>query len=499
MKDKGRVVFIGAGCGRYDLITLRGLKALSECDVVVYDSLTDKRLLDFCSVNSEKICVGKRAGRHSESQENINKILVEKAMEGKTVARLKGGDPFVFGRGGEEIQALQKYNILYSIIPGISSSIAAAELSGIPVTHREISRSFHVITGHTSENLLCENLDRYAKLDGTLVFLMGLSNIENIADGLIKNGMSKEISTAVISKCDSPKQRIVKSKLGEISRKVKDEGIEPPAVIVVGETVGLDFLPSYKLPLEHISVAVTSTVMTSEKLIYFLEKEGAYAHRICGLEISEIYENPAFDRALEQLDKYEWLVFTSPNGVDIFFDRLRRNKFDVRKLGQIKFAAIGSGTAEILESFGIYPDLIPREFTTECLANTMAGQVGKDEKILILRSKEGSPVLTEILSQKGISYSDIHIYEPVYSHNENPCFVEDDYLVFSSAGGVRNFFDSGNTVCDKTVIICIGSVTAVALKEYNISDFKIPREYSAKGIVSLIKEEENAKIQTFEG
>lgn len=494
MNGKGRVILIGAGCGRYDLITLRGINALKECDTVVYDSLIDERLLDFCPKNAEKICVGKRAGRHSANQENINKLLAEKALQGRTVARLKGGDPFVFGRGGEEIQLLQKYNILYSIIPGISSSTASAELAGIPVTHRDISRSFHVITGHTSRDILCENLDSYAKLDGTLVFLMGLSNLEGIAEGLIQNGMSGDIPAAVISKCDSPNQRTVRARLCEISNAVKRERLEPPAVIVVGETADFDFSPSFKLPLENISVAVTSTAKTSEKLIKLLEKEGAYARRLCGLEVREICENPAFDDALNNVCEYDWLVFTSPNGAEFFFDRLRRQRIDVRKLGQIKLAAIGVGTAEILESFGLYPELVPNEFTTECLAKTLAEQVSTEEKILILRSAEGSPRLTEILSERGVSYNDIHIYEPVYSEGENPFQAEYDYLIFTSASGVRNFFKSGHTVGDETNIICIGRITADALKEYNISDFMIPEEYSAEGIVNLIKEEENAKI-----
>ena len=220
MNKNGRVYLVGAGCGDYDLITVRGQRILEKCDVVVYDFLIDSRLLDYVPENAERICVGKRAGCHSESQENINALLVKKAMEGKNVVRLKGGDSFVFGRGGEEIQALRLHDIEYSIIPGISSAIAVPELAGIPVTQRKVSRSFHVITGHTADDLLPMNMNVYAKLDGTLVFLMALKNIEKISEMLILNGKSENTPAAVISNGAGEKQQIVRSNLKNIAHEV---------------------------------------------------------------------------------------------------------------------------------------------------------------------------------------------------------------------------------------------------------------------------------------
>lgn len=284
----GRVIIAGAGCGDYDLITMRGYGALKSCDVVIYDSLIDSRLLDFCKDGAERICVGKRAGRHSSTQEEINALLVEKAAEGGVVLRLKGGDPFVFGRGGEEITALKAAGIPYSLIPGVTSSVAVPELAGIPVSHRGLSRSFHVITGHTANDLLPEHFESYAKCGGTLIFLMGLRNLPEIAGRLIENGMGEKTPAAVISKGATPEQRAVKGCLGDIAEKVKREDLPAPAVIIVGETAGLDLSPTYLPPLYGVSVAVTATKGLSRRLIKSLNALGAYAHRCGGFELREL-------------------------------------------------------------------------------------------------------------------------------------------------------------------------------------------------------------------
>lgn len=293
----GKVYLVGAGCGEYDLITLRGMNILKRCEVLVYDSLIDENLPDFAPQDSEKICVGKRSGHHSETQENINKILVGKALEGKIVVRLKGGDPFVFGRGGEEIAELKKNNIPYDIIPAVSSCIAIPELAGIPVTHRKISRSFHVITGHP----LPENLEYYAESDGTLVFLMGLNNIRRITEGLISGGMRKDMPCAVIS----GNHRITDT-LENISD--KSGSIKAPAVIVIGETAGFDFMPDKK------SITITGTKRFTEKLYSELIRLNMNIKILDYVKIHEYKNNPDFDNALKNTDKYDMLVLTSING-----------------------------------------------------------------------------------------------------------------------------------------------------------------------------------------
>ncbi|MBQ1904153.1 MAG: uroporphyrinogen-III C-methyltransferase, partial [Ruminococcus sp.] len=271
----GRVYLVGAGCGDFDLITVRGRLLLEVCDTVVYDSLIDDRLLSFVRKECEKICVGKRSGRHSETQENINRILVEKAKEGKLVVRLKGGDPFVFGRGGEEILALKKENIEYTVVPGVTSAVAVPELAGIPVTHRELSRSFHVITGHTKDDFSPDRFSAYARLDGTLVFLMGLSHLNDIACELIKYGKKNDTPAAVISNGASRSQRIVKGTLKSIYSDAVSAGLTSPAVIVIGDTVRFDFSENITAPLKNVTVTVTGTKSFVMKLSDKLTAQGA--------------------------------------------------------------------------------------------------------------------------------------------------------------------------------------------------------------------------------
>ena len=255
MSGTGKVILVGAGCGDYDLITLRGKKLIERCDVIVYDSLIDDRILSFAPENAERICVGKRAGHHSETQDNINKLLVDMAAEGKTVVRLKGGDPFVFGRGGEEALALRENDIEFSVVPGISSAIAVPELAGIPVTHRQVSRSLHIITGHTSDEK--EDFYVYTGLNGTIVFLMGLGRLDQIAQELIQNGKNKNTPVAIISNGASANQRIIKGTLENIAKISRIEKAEAPAVIVVGEVADFDLRPTEKHPLSDVMVTVT--------------------------------------------------------------------------------------------------------------------------------------------------------------------------------------------------------------------------------------------------
>ena len=459
----GRVIIAGAGCGDYDLITMRGYEALKSCDVVIYDSLIDSRLLDFCKENVEKICVGKRAGRHSSTQEEVNALLVEKAAEGGVVLRLKGGDPFVFGRGGEEITALKAAGIPYSLIPGVTSSVAVPELAGIPVSHRGLSRSFHVITGHTADDLLPEHFESYAKCGGTLIFLMGLRNLPEIAGRLIENGMGENTPAAVISRGTTPEQRAVKGCLGDIAEKVKREDLPP---------------------LYGVSVAVTATKGLSRRLIKSLNALGAYAHRCGGFELRELHDEvteKAFSRLSEGF--YSHVALTSPNGAEIFLKRLRESRIDIRKLREVKIAVIGKGTGAKLEKAGLYADIMPEKFNSVALGNMLSDTLTCEDRLLIVRSSEGSAELVKPLAEKGLNFDDVHIYEPVYSTGEK---IDDDYAVFASAGGVRSFFRGGGSLSENTKCISIGEVTAAELKKYGINGPLLPTESTAEGIIQKI-------------
>lgn len=491
MKKIGKVFLLGAGCGDYDLITLRGMNILKTCDTVVFDSLIDLRVLDLVPKAAERICVGKRRGKHSESQENINQMLVKKAQEGKTVVRLKGGDSFVFGRGGEEILVLQQNNIPYSIVPGISSSIAVPELAGIPVTHRKISRSFHVITGHTADDILPENLSSYASLKGTLVFLMGLKNLSLIADGLIKGGMDENTPAAVISNGGRINQRLVRSDLKHISSDTEKENLQAPAVIVVGETAEFDFSPTYTPPLSGVSVTITGTKKLTDKLFSGLAELGAQTHRIGCLTVKEYEENQALDKALKNIQNYSWLVLTSMNGAEIFLKRLRKLKIDLRELSHIKFAVIGRGTAEILEKCGIFPELVPKVFTSKELGKNLCKRAEKSDKILILRAELGSKELTDALEAKSISFDDIKTYNVCSDRlNNGEVLVSTDYITFASASGVHSFFEDGYKISPDTKIVCIGDITAKALSQHKISCCKVVETAGVSEIIRSILEAE---------
>lgn len=498
MSKPGKVYLVGAGCGDYDLIALRGKSLLEKCNVVIYDSLIDSRLLNYAPNNAEKICVGKRAGQHSEKQENINKLIVQKAKEGKTIVRLKGGDPFVFGRGGEEIIALKESNIQYSVVPGISSAIAVPELAGIPVTHRKLSRSVHIITGHTADDMLPENFSRYAKLDGTLVFLMGLNNIDKISESLINSGKNENTPAAVISNGASKNQQILRSRLKDIACKAQESNIKSPAIIVVGETAGFDFQETISTPFYNISVTVTGTKRHTEKLSAKLNNLGLNVETLDFLNVIEYYNNTDFDNALNNISEYAWIVLTSINGAEIFFSRLKKLKIDIRKLNKIKFAVIGSGTAEVLKNHGIFPDLVPDIYTSSALGKILYDSVHDEEKVLILRAKQGSAELTKILHENKINYDDIKTYNLTSNFNKNSN-IDTDFITFASASGVNAFFENGFSISPETTIICIGEITANALKQHNISDYRVSKTSSIDGIIQeILSEAENEQIQTTE-
>lgn len=479
----GRVIIAGAGCGDHDLITVRGLEAVKSCDTVIFDSLIDKRLLDLCKEGCEKICVGKRAGRHSARQEDINALLVKKAKEGGVVLRLKGGDPFVFGRGGEEILALRENDIPYSLIPGVTSAVTVPELAGIPVTNRRTARSFHVITGHTADDLLPEHFESYASCGGTLVFLMGLRNLPDIASQLIAHGMSAQTPAAVISRGCTARQQAVRGTLEDIAEKAKQSGITPPAVTVVGDTAAFDLSPTYIPPLYGISAAVTSTPKLSKRLIKAFGDLGAYCYRCGGFDIAE-NKSESVKKAFESITSYDWVVLTSPNGADIFIKRLREYRIDLRSLYKVKLAAIGSGTAKKLENAGLIPDLVPDRFNSVELGEALAQNVQKGSRLLILRSSEGSAELLKPLEAKGIAFDDVHTYEPVCGGGE---LIEADYAIFASAGGVRSFFKGGGSLSEHTRSVAIGDVTARELEAFGVASPLVPDESTTEGIIELIK------------
>ena len=490
---QGKVCLIGAGCGTADLITLRGKELLAACEVVLYDDLIDERLLQFVPEDAEKIYIGKRGGRHSTSQEHIHALLTEKAAEGKLVARLKGGDPFVFGRGGGEVLALQAHGIPFEIVPGVTSAVAVPELAGIPVTHRSVSRSFHVITGHTREDLLPADMALYAQFSGTLVFLMGLSNLRQIAHLLMEHGRSPVTPAAVISNGCTPAQNTVRGTLGDIAELTEHAGICTPAVLVVGETASMQLLAGTQSPLAGVSVTVTGTQCFSDRLAVKLEHYGADVHRACILRRLP-YDTPALRQVFAELTQYTMLVLTSPNGAELFFQHLQSCGIDHRSLHGIRFAVIGNATAAVLQAHGFYADILPERFTSDALGKEIVRHAGDGEHLLLLRAEQASPVLTDMLHAHHIPFREVKLYDIRRRRDELPQEIRTDYLVFASRSGVREFHSGGNTIAPETKIICIGGATAGETETLYGREVLLPVLQHTDSIVELILKKEGISL-----
>lgn len=486
-QGEGRVYLVGAGCGQADLITVRGLSLLRGCDAVVYDDLIASGLLDQAPDQARRHYVGKRMGKHSVPQEEICKVLISLAREGKTVVRLKGGDPFVFGRGGEEMLALQAADIPCEEVPGVSSAIAIPAMAGIPVTHRELSRSFHVITAHTAgtPNGLPADFDTLAGLSGTLVFLMGLNQLPYIARQLVAAGKDNITPAAVISGGNAPHPVAVRGTLADIAEKAKD--VRAPAVIVVGDTAAMDISSTLPKPLRGVQIGLTGTSAVTDKLSSALQSQGA---EVFLAERSVVEELPFhFDLSALCGGNPCWVVFTSGNGVRIFFKHLSRQKIDLRRLNRCRFAVIGPATGEALARYGMQADLCPGAYTSEALGHQLLEEAEANEDIFLFRSGRGSAQLFHMLSKK-FSVQDIPIYglraDGRVTESGKDQLPAADYLTFSSASGVELFFDAYGAVPERAVCVCIGEVTAAALQKRYCKPFLTANDISCEGITEAI-------------
>lgn len=479
MAETGSVTLVGAGCGK-DLITVKGLLALQKADAVVYDDLIDQSLLLKTRSGCERIYVGKRSGKHSKSQEEINALLVQKAREGKQVVRLKGGDSFIFGRGGEELLFLQQNRIPYDVIPGVTSASAVPGHAGIPVTYRGMAQSVTIVTGHSASGEE-EDYQALAKLKGTLVFLMGLGRIREITEKLLSNGKAGDTPAAIISKGFRACEKRIDGTLFDITGKAMLA--QTPAILVVGQTAGLTLAGTLRGALAGISVTVTGTEGFVQKMENRLGELGAEVDCRPCLQVK-----PDFEKVPVSFEGFHWLIFTSANGVEVFFESLSRRKTDVRKLSRLKFACIGPGTAAKLEAYGIYADLQPAVYTARKLGEALALKAAAGEKVLILRAKEGSPDLATELAKGGVPFEDIAIYhtEALTEGIRGFC-AETDYIVFGSAHGAEVFLEHGD-FSGKTTPVCIGPVTAEAVRKKGRGEgiCLVPAQYLAEGIIEEI-------------
>ena len=507
---KGIVYLVGAGCGEADLITVRGMELLTHCDAVVYDDLIDASLPELAPPGAEKIYMGKRRGSHSAPQEEINRTLIELARKGLKVVRLKGGDPLVFGRGGEEMLALREAGIEAVIVPGISSCIAIPAEAGIPVTHRGVSRSFHVVTAHTGgpDGGLPEDLDHLASAGGTIVILMGLRKLPEITAKLISAGMDPMTPAAVISGKNTGHPASLRAPLKEIAVRTETAGIKAPAVIVIGRTAAMDLygngdspdsgasgqqdgagdIHREQLPLSGITVALTGTDSIRSKLKAALNALGA---KVYPAERSVVTE---LDIPAEHLDRLcdgspHWVVFTSENGVRIFFRKYLEAGRDYRALAACRFAVIGKATGAALSESGFHPDLCPAHYTGTALAEALLRDGQGISDVFLFRSAIGNKEVAQNLSRKYTVY-DVPVYEihPEAELTEKirRQLEDTDYLTFASGSGVEAFFGLYQQVPERVRCVCIGETTAAALKRRYQGEFLISSGISAEGLVEAI-------------
>ena len=493
--NKGMVYLVGAGPGDEDLMTRKGLKLLREADVVVYDNLASSSLLNEVRDDAELIYAGKRSSNHHLKQYETNELLVKLALEGKNVVRLKGGDPYIFGRGGEEGQELREAGVDFEVVPGISSSYSVPAYCGIPVTHRDFASSFHVITGHEGNHkngVSVLNYETLAKEEGTLIFLMGLKNLPNIVTSLIENGKDPATPVGVLQEGTTARQRVATGTLADIVEVVEREGIRTPAITVVGDVVSLrQVLDWYgHKPLSGKSVLVTGTTSMVDRLSPILKEEGAEAISF-SLIRTERMRLPELDLALKEIDKYNWIVFTSANGVECFFEEMQEIRKDIRDLAHIRFAVIGDGTRKALEDHGIFCDFIPTAYSSKDMAEAMVPHIGKDESVLLLRAEEANRVLPDALEEAGISHTCISLYHTVKDERKaeelNRLIKMVDYVTFASSSAVRAFVSMVDNLDDvKGKYISIGPVTTKTAEENGLSIEKTAVVYTARGMVETM-------------
>lgn len=532
----GKVYLVGGGCGDAGLITYKALKLLKSCDVAVYDSLAPEELLQCVGEECEKIYVGKRYGRHAMKQIDINALLIEKAQAGKMVVRLKGGDPYVFGRGGEEFLAVKEAGIYCEEVPGISSAIAVPAAAGIPVTHRGLSASVMVVTGTAAEESgdteLRLDFDTLARFDGTLVILMGMHHLQEIVQGLLAAGKSPETLCAVIMEGTTKRQKCMRTVLPRLAADALEQGFTSPAVIVVGAVVGLELTPEDCGGIQtegffcagggtaeqtgcpggdgkastRITVGITGTPGFVKRLSAAVKEQGV---DVWDMGFMEVRENRT---PLPEFGDVGWLVFTSPNGARIFLDKMKRERRDLRTLWGKRIAAIGPGTAAVLEEAGLYADYIPEIYDAVHLAQGLTERILKEgqarvepnaiseghrgnipEKVpaVFLRAKGGSPDLPLVFTQKGIPFLEYPLYE-LEVQNERRAALRSkkpDYIVFGSAMGVRAYFEGigqAETRKQKSRYICIGKRCGEELKRHTDVPCLVAEKASVTGIAECL-------------
>jgi len=497
----GSVYLVGAGPGDPGLITTNGIEAVKAADVVVYDYLASTKLLNYAREAAELIYAGKKGGDHSLSQDEINRLLVAKALEGKTVARLKGGDPFVFGRGGEEIEGLIEAGVEFSIVPGVTSAIAAPAYAGIPLTHRKYASTVTFITGHEDPGKKASRINwaSLASTGGTLVFLMGVKNLPHITGRLVENGMDQATPAALVRWGTTPGQETVTGTLATIVRNVEAAGLKAPCIIIVGDVVSLREKMQWfeNRPLFGKRIVVTRARKQASDMVSRLSALGAECLEYPAIRIVPPEDFSDLDRAIERLAAYDWLVFTSVNGVDMFFNRLFANKKDVRSLGRIQTASIGPATAQRLFSYGVFSDIIPESYRAESVVDAFRNIPIAGRRVLLPRAAEARPILPEELTRMGANVDEIAAYHTISADENREALISAltdktvDMVTFTSSSTVSNFkallpTERFEELVSNLAIAAIGPITADTAQKSGFSVDLVAGEYTIAGLCDAI-------------
>lgn len=502
-----KVYLIGAGPGDPGLLTIKGKKILQQADVIMYDFLVNEILLNYAKSDAEIIYVGKKGNSsYTSPQDEITQLLINKAKEGKIVARLKGGDPYIFGRGAEEAEALVLAGIPFEEIPGITSTIAAPAYAGIPLTHRDYTSSVTFITGHEDPGKIdsAHNWSALAHSANTLVFVMGMKNLSEISKNLIQEGLSPDTPAAVIFWGTTAKHKSLVSTVKNIPEEAKKNGFTNPSIIVIGKVVKFHSTLNWfeQKPLLGKSIVVTRAREQASSLASLLTELGAEVIQFPTIDITPVTETAIIDQYVHKIKEYDWIIFTSVNGVRFFWERLITFKLDARVFAGVSIVAIGPATAEAIREKGIQPDFVPEEYIAESIADGLIEHGVKGKRILLPRAQEAREVLPNKLRKAGATVDIVPVYETrlaIKLQNNILQLLEQgalDCITFASSSTVENFFEHiPITVLKKYRLpkfATIGPVTSNTLKKHGF-DYDIqPTKYTIPDLV-------NAIVDTYKG
>lgn len=517
VKKRGKVYLVGAGPGDPGLLTVKGKVCLEQADVVLYDYLANPILLQHAPKAAEFIYVGRRGRGQYQDQADINRLLIERARAGRVVVRLKGGDPFVFGRGGEEAEAVAAAGIEFEIVPGVTAAVAAPAYAGIPVTHRTMASTVTFVTGHEDPGKATPFIDwpKLASTSGTLVFMMGMKNLPAIVDRLVAEGREPKTPVALIRWGTKADQQTVIGTLETIVEKVQAAHLEPPTVIVVGDVVGLrEQLNWFEMkPLFGKRIVMTRAQEQAQEFAQLLAAYGAEPVELPTIQIVPPASWQAVDEAIVNLQRYQWIIFTSVNGVTPFMERVRASGKDARALGSLQVCAIGPRTAQEVERYGIRPDVVPAEYQAEGLTAALAKRNLKGNRVLIPRAEAARELLPEQLREFGAVVDVVTVYRTVVPVTDVAKFVQQlreggiAVVTFTSSSTVRNFVEllggreAVRPLMVQTVVACIGPITARTAEEFGMTVGILPPENTVPALADAVARffQEGARVAVSAG